>query len=61
MVEMHDASAAVDAGHALLGFVGVPAAARSQLGRDVLERSAFGCRAGIFPIRSGYRIDGGLD
>jgi len=66
MVEIHDASAAEDAGHALFGFIGVPATARSQLGRETLEKrclqqlsALFGTRA-LAPERS-YFYDWAFD
>ena len=38
MTEIHDASAAEDAGYALFGFIGVPATQRTQLSSDDLRQ-----------------------
>ncbi len=38
MTEIHDASATEDAGYALFGFIGIPAAQRNQLSTDELKQ-----------------------
>lgn len=48
MVEMHDASSAAEAGHALFGFVGVPAQARRQHSQAALETACVDQLVAIF-------------
>ncbi len=48
MTEIHDASAAEDAGFALFGFIGVPAAQRSQISPDALRQGCLQQLAQLF-------------
>ena len=48
MVEIHDASSGAQAGHALFGFLGVPAQARRQQGQAALEAACLNQLIAIF-------------
>jgi len=48
MVEIHDASSSPQAGHALFGFLGVPAHVRRQHGQAALETACLAQLSAIF-------------
>jgi monoamine oxidase len=48
MVEIHDASSSLQAGHALFGFLGVPAHIRGQHGQAALEAACLSQLTAIF-------------
>ena len=48
MVEIHDASSTPQAGHALFGFLGVPAAVRRQHGQAAIEAACLNQLVAIF-------------
>jgi monoamine oxidase len=53
MVEIHDASSAPHAGHALFGFVGVPAQVRRQHGQAAMEAACLNQLVAIFGPEAG--------